>query len=126
MLNQTSFRLASSLQPSSYSGKVTQVINKKNNSWDPYYPSFTNETVVLTNEYGSVIETTKASCDGSGNITFTARWLWDDYTEAVIESRKLAWNPGTICFVTAWAWDLVTRAEYIALEARVTALENAS
>lgn len=124
MLNQTSFRLASSLQPSSLSGKVTQVINKKNNSGDPYYPSFSNETVVLTNEYGTVIETTKASCDGNGNITFTARGLNDDYTETSIESKKLARNPGTICFVTAWAWDLVTRAEYEALEARVSALEG--
>lgn len=123
MLNQTSFRLASTLSPTSMTGKVTMVINKKNNSGDPYYPSFTNETVVLTNEYWTVIETTKASCDGSWNITFTARWLSDDYTETSVPSKILSWNPWTICFVTAWAGDLVTRAEYTALEARVTALE---
>lgn len=125
MLNQTSFRLASTISPTSYSAKVTQVINKKDNNWDSYYPSFTDETVVLTNEYWSVIETTKASCDGAGNITFSARGLSDDDTETSITSRRLTWNPWTICFVTAWAWDLVTRAEYTALEARVTALENA-
>lgn len=123
MLNQTSFRLASTLTPTSMTGKVTMVINKKNNSGDPYYPSFTNETVVLTNEYWTVIETTKASCDGSWNITFTARWLSDDYTETSVPSKILSWNPWTICFITAWAGDLVTRAEYTALEARVTALE---
>lgn len=124
MLNQTSFRLASSLTPTSTTGKVTQVINKKNNNWDNYYPSFINETVVLTNEYGSVIETTKATCDGSWNITFTARGLSDDYTETSVASKILSWNPWTICFVTAWAWDLVTRAEYNALEDRVSALES--
>lgn len=99
------------------------VINKKNNDGESYYPSFVNETVVLTNEYWTVIETTKASCDGSWNITFTARWLSDDYTETSVPSKILSWNPWTICFVTAWAGDLVTRAEYTALEARVTALE---
>ena len=123
MLNQTSFRLASTLSPSSMTWKVTMVINKKNNNGESYYPSFVNETVVLTNEYWTVIETTKASCDGSWNITFTARWLSDDYTETSVSSKILSWNPWTICFVTAWAGDLVTRAEYTALEARVTALE---
>ena len=123
MLNQTSFRLASTLSPSSMTWKVTMVINKKNNDGESYYPSFVNETVVLTNEYWTVIETTKASCDGAWNITFTARWLSDDYTETSVPSKILSWNPWTICFVTAWAGDLVTRAEYTALEARVTALE---
>lgn len=124
MLNQTSFRLASSLTPTTYSGKVTQVINKKNNSGESYYPSFTNETVVLTNEYWSVIETTKASCDGAWNITFSARWLSDDSSETAVDSKRQTRNPGTICFVTAGAGDLVTRVEFNALVARVTALES--
>lgn len=124
MLNQTSFRLASTLNPTSYSGKVTQVINKKDSNWDSYYPSFVDETVVIANEAWSVMETTKASCDWAGNITFSARWLSDDESWTSIESKRLAWNPWAICFVTVWAWDIVTKAEFDALEARVQALEG--
>lgn len=123
MLNQTSFRLTTTLRPDDVTWKVTEVINKKDGSWHTFYPSFTNETVVLTNESWTMIETTKASCNGSWNITFLKRGLKDDDTEETYTNRKLQRNPWTLCFVTVWAADFVTRAEYEDLEARVSALE---
>lgn len=108
MLNQTSFRLKNTLLPTDSSAKVTEVINKKNEHGENYFPTFVHETVVITNEDRTVMETTKASCQ-DGVITFSKRGLSDDEKETVIEKRKLTWNPGALCFVTYGAGDAIDK-----------------
>ena len=88
MLNQTSFRLVSTLLPTDMQAKTTKVINKVNAKGESYYPTFTNETVVLTNEDRTVMETAKASCR-DGVLSFSKRGLSDDQSETTIEKRKL-------------------------------------
>lgn len=92
MLNQTSFRLKTTLLPSDNTGITTQVINKVNENGERFFPTFSQETLVLTNEDRTVMETTKASCI-NGQLTFHKRGLSDDQSETIIEKRKLQWNP---------------------------------
>lgn len=108
MLNQTSFRLVSTLLPTDMQAKTTKVINKVNAKGESYYPTFTNETVVLTNEDRTVMETAKASCR-DGVLSFSKRGLSDDQSETTIEKRKLTRNPGSICFVTYGAGDTIDK-----------------
>lgn len=112
MLNQTSFRLRSVLLPTDTTGETTQVINKVNEEGKRYYPTFSKETLVLTNDDRTVMETTKASCI-NGQLTFYKRGLSDDQSESVIEKRKLQWNPWTLCFVTAGSGDIIDKDDDI-------------
>ena len=112
MLNQTSFRLRSVLLPTDTIGETTQVINKVNEEGKRYYPTFSKETLVLTNDDRTVMETTKASCI-NGQLTFHKRGLSDDQSENVIEKRKLQWNPWTLCFVTAGSGDIIDKDDDI-------------
>lgn len=106
MRNQTSFRLTTTLLPTDTTAKTTQVINKVDSDGNKFYPSFTEETVVLTNDDRTIMETTKATCT-NWVLTFVKRGLSDDSSETQVANRKLTWNPWTICFITAWAWDWI-------------------
>ena len=106
MRNQTSFRLTTTLLPSDTTAKTTTVINKLDAGGNKFYPTFTEETVVLTNDDRTIMETTRAICT-DWNITFVKRWLSDDNSETEIANRKLTWNPWSIAFITAWASDLI-------------------
>ena len=103
MQNQWSFRTKSRLKAIDNSVKVSQVIGKKNSSWNPFYPSFTDETVVLVTEDKRTYETTKASADGNWNLTFSLRWLADDGSTTEVAKFKRAWMPWTLMFVTLWS-----------------------
>ena len=63
MRNQTSFRLTTTLLPSDMSAKTTQVINKVDSTGARFYPTFTEETIVITNDDRTVMETTRATCN---------------------------------------------------------------
>ena len=106
MKNQYSFRLTTTLLPTDTSAKTTQVINKTDSNGNKFYPNFTEETVVLTNDDRTIIETTRATCN-NWTLTFVKRWLSDDDSETQIANRKLTWNPWTLCFITAWASDYI-------------------
>ena len=106
MRNQTSFRLTTTLQPSDTTAKTTQVINKVDSDGNKFYPTFTEETVVLTNDDRTVMETTRASCS-NWVLTFVKRGLSDDASATEVDNRKLTWNPWTIAFITAWAADWI-------------------
>lgn len=106
MRNQTSFRLTTTLLPTDTTAKTTTVINKVDADGNQFYPTFTDETVVITNDDRTVMETTRASCTNWA-ITFSKRGLSDDATETTVDNRKLTWNPWSICFITLWAWDIV-------------------
>lgn len=103
MQNQWSFRTKSRLKAIDTTVKVSQVIGKKNSSWNPFYPSFTDETVVLVTEDKRTYETTKASADGNWNLTFSLRWLADDGSTTEVAKFKRAWMPWTLMFVTLWS-----------------------
>ena len=62
MRNQTSFRLTTTLLPTDMTAKTTQVINKVDSDGNKFYPTFSEETVVLTNDDRTIMETTRASC----------------------------------------------------------------
>ena len=111
MKNQYSFRLATTVLPtdigSQHTAKTTQVINKVDSDGNKFYPTFNEEeTVVITNDDRTVMETVKATCN-NWTLTFSKRWLSDDASETSIDNRKLTWNPWSLCFVTAWAWDYI-------------------
>ena len=108
MKNQYSFRLTTTLLPSDTSAKTTQVINKVDSDGNKFYPNFTEETVVITNDDRTIMETTRATCT-DWVLTFVKRGLSDDSSATQIANRKLTWNPGSICFVTAWASDWIDR-----------------
>ena len=108
MRNQTSFRLTTTLLPTDTTAKTTQVINKVDSDGNKFYPTFTSETVVLTNDDRTIIETTIASCT-DWVLTFTKRGLSDDASETEIPNRKLTWNPWTLCFITAGAGDWIDK-----------------
>jgi hypothetical protein len=72
MKNQYSFRLTTTLLPTDTTAKVTQVINKVDAQGNKFYPTFTEETVVITNDDRTIMETTRAVCT-NGSITFTKR-----------------------------------------------------
>lgn len=110
MKNQYSFRLTTTLLPSDTSAKTTQVINKVDSDGNKFYPNFTEETVVITNDDRTIMETTRATCT-DWVLTLVKRGLSDDSSETEISNRKLTWNPGSICFVTAWAGDWIDRDE---------------
>ena len=55
MRNQTSFRLTTTLLPTDTTAKTTTVINKVDSNGDKFYPTFTEETVVLTNDDRTVL-----------------------------------------------------------------------
>lgn len=117
MRNQTSFRLTTTLLPSDTTAKTTTVINKLDAGGNKFYPTFTEETVVLTNDDRTIMETTKATCT-NGVLTFVKRWLSDDldpstWNEYEIENRKLTWNPWSIAFITAWASDILDKDDDI-------------
>ena len=106
MKNQYSFRLTTTLLPTDTTAKTTDVINKVDANWDKFKPTFTEETVVITNDDRTIIETTRATCT-NWVLSFTKRGLSDDNTETSIANRKLTWNPWSLCFVTAGAWDRI-------------------
>lgn len=112
MRNQTSFRLTSTLLPTDTTATTTTVINKVDSNGDKFYPTFTEETVVLTNDDRTVMETTRAICT-DGAITFTKRGLSDDAGETQVPNRKLTRNPWTLAFITAWAWDWIDKDDSI-------------
>lgn len=112
MRNQTSFRLTTTLLPSDTTAKTTQVINKLDSTWAKFYPTFTEETVVLTNDDRTVMETTRATCT-NWVLTFVKRGLSDDSSATPVENRKLTWNPWTLCFITAWASDWIDKDDDI-------------
>lgn len=112
MRNQTSFRLTTTLLPSDTTAKTTQVINKLDSTWAKFYPTFTEETVVLTNDDRTVMETTRATCT-DWVLTFVKRWLSDDSSATPVDNRKLTWNPWTLCFITAWASDWIDKDDDI-------------
>ena len=117
MRNQTSFRLTTTLLPSDTTAKTTTVINKLDAGGNKFYPTFTEETVVLTNDDRTIMETTKATCT-NGVLTFIKRGLSDDldpatWNEYEIANRKLTWNPWSIAFITAWASDILDKDDDI-------------
>ena len=99
MRNQTSFRLTTTLLPTDTTAKTTTVINKVDSNGDKFYPTFTEETVVITNDDRTVMETTRATCT-DWVLTFTARGLSDDASATPVTNRKLTWNPWSLCFIT--------------------------
>jgi len=108
MRNQTSFRLTTTLLPTDSTAKATDVINKVDSCGCKFKPTFTEETVVLTNDDRTVMETTRAySCNWT--LCFVKRGLSDDVTATEIANRKLTWNPWTLAFVTAWASDWIDK-----------------
>jgi len=112
MRNQTSFRLTTTLLPSDTTAKTTQVINKVDSNGNKFYPTFTEETVVLTNDDRTVMETARATCD-EWVLTFTVRWLPDDWWLEPVPNRKLTWNPWTLIFITAGASDWIDKDDDI-------------
>ena len=112
MRNQTSFRLTTTLLPNDTTANTTTVINKLDSSGNKFYPTFTEETVVLTNDDRTIMETTRAVCT-DWVLTFVKRGLSDDNSETPVENRKLTWNPWSLCFITAWAWDWIDKDDDI-------------
>lgn len=112
MRNQTSFRLTTTLLPNDTTANTTTVINKLDSSGNKFYPTFTEETVVLTNDDRTIMETTRATCT-NWVLTFVKRGLSDDVSATPIDNRKLTWNPWTLCFITAWAWDWIDKDDDI-------------
>ena len=112
MRNQTSFRLTTTLLPTDTTAKTTQVINKLDSSGNKFYPSFTEETVVITNDDRTIMETTRATCN-NWVLTFVKRGLSDDSSETQVDNRKLTWNPWSLCFITAWAGDWIDKDDDI-------------
>lgn len=108
MKNQYSFRLTTTLLPTDTTAKVTQVINKVDAQGNKFYPTFTEETVVITNDDRTIMETTRAVCT-DGAITFTKRWLPDDGSLEPIDNRKLTRNPWSLLFITVWASDIIDK-----------------
>lgn len=108
MKNQYSFRLTTTLLPTDTTAKVTQVINKVDSEGNKFYPTFTEETVVITNDDRTIMETTRAVCT-NGAITFTKRWLPDDGSLEPVENRKLTRNPWSLLFITLWASDIIDK-----------------
>lgn len=126
MRNQWSFRTKSRLKAIDNSVKISQVIGKKNSSGNPFYPSFTNTTVVLVSEDKRVYETTKATADGNGNLTFLKRWLSDDGTDTEVASFKKAWMPWTLAFVTIASEDYDKKADISSVPTKTSDLTNDS
>ncbi len=112
MRNQTSFRLTTTLLPTDMTAKTTTVINKVDSNGEKFYPSFTEETVVLTNDDRTVMETTRAICT-DWVLTFIKRWLSDDNSETQVANRKLTWNPWSLAFITAGAGDWIDKDDNI-------------
>lgn len=112
MRNQTSFRLTTTLLPTDTTAKTTTVINKVDASGNKFYPTFTEETVVLTNDDRTVMETTRATCN-NWVLTFIKRGLSDDVSGTQVDNRKLTWNPWSLCFITAWASDWIDKDDDI-------------
>ena len=112
MRNQTSFRLTTTLLPTDTTAKTTTVINKLDSNGEKFYPSFTEETVVLTNDDRTIMETTRAICT-DWVLTFIKRWLSDDASETQVANRKLTWNPWSLCFITAGAGDWIDKDDNI-------------
>ena len=112
MRNQTSFRLTTTLLPNDTTANTTTVINKLDSSGNKFYPTFTEETVVLTNDDRTIMETTRATCN-NWVLTFVKRWLSDDASATPVENRKLTWNPWTLAFITAWAGDWIDKDDDI-------------
>lgn len=112
MRNQTSFRLTTTLLPTDMTAKTTTVINKVDSNGDKFYPTFTEETVVITNDDRTVMETTRAICT-DWVLTFVKRGLSDDASETQVANRKLTWNPWSLCFITAGAGDWIDKDDNI-------------
>ena len=112
MKNQYSFRLTTTLLPTDTTAKTTTVINKLDSDGNKFYPTFTEETVVITNDDRTLIETTRATCN-NWVLTFVKRGLSDDNTATQITNRKQTWNPGSLCFVTAGASDRIDKDDDI-------------
>lgn len=119
MKNQYSFRLTTTLLPTDTTAKTTTVINKLDSDGNKFYPTFTEETVVITNDDRTIIETTRATCN-NWVLTFVKRGLSDDDTATPINNRKLTWNPGSLCFVTAGASDRIDKDDDIVWQGKQT------
>lgn len=112
MRNQTSFRLTTTLLPTDMTAKTTQVINKVDENGDKFYPTFTEETIVLTNDDRTVMETARATAS-DWVLTFTKRGLSDDVSETQVANRKLTRNPWSLVFITAWAADYIDKDDSV-------------
>lgn len=124
MRNQWSFRTKSRLKVIDNSVKVSQVIGKKDSNWQPFYPSFTNTTVVLVSEDKRTYETTKATADWLGNITFLKRWLADDWTDTEVAKFKKAWMPWTLMYVTIASEDIENKQDTLTAWCNITIYWN--
>lgn len=112
MRNQTSFRLTTTLLPWDMEADTTTVINKLDENWEKFKPTFSEETVVLTNDDRTIMETTRAYCD-NWHLTFVKRGLSDDASAHTWDNRKLTWNPWSLAFVTAGAGDWIDKDDDI-------------
>lgn len=126
MRNQWSFRTKSRLKVVDNAVKISQVIGKKDSNWDPFYPTFTNTTVVLVSEDKRVYETTKATADWLGNLTFLKRWLADDWTDVEVTKFKKAWMPWTLMYVTFASEDYDKKADISSVPTKTSDLTNDS
>lgn len=124
MRNQWSWRTKSRLKAIDNTVKISQVIGKKDNFWQPFYPSFTNTTVVLVSEDKKTFETTKATADWLWNITFLKRWLADDWTDTEVSAFKRAWMPWTLMYVTFGSEDYENKADVSIVPTKTSDLLN--
>lgn len=124
MRNQWSWRTKSRLKAIDNTVKISQVIGKKDNFWQPFYPSFTNTTVVLVSEDKKTFETTKATADWLWNITFLKRWLADDWTDTEVSAFKRAWMPWTLMYVTFGSEDYENKADVSSVPTKTSDLLN--
>ena len=126
MRNQRSWRTKSRLKAIDNSVKISQVIGKKDSSWQPFYPSFTNTTVVLVSEDKRTYETTKATADWAGNLTFLKRWLADDWTDVEVAKFKRAWMPWTLMYITIASEDYDNKPDFDDIPTKTSDLTNDS
>lgn len=124
MRNQWSWRTKSRLKAIDNTVKISQVIGKKDDFWQPFYPSFTNTTVVLVSEDKKTFETTKATADWLWNITFLKRWLADDWTDTEVSAFKRAWMPWTLMYVTFGSEDYENKADISSVPTKTSDLLN--
>lgn len=126
MRNQRSWRTKSRLKAIDNSVKISQVIGKKDSNWQPFYPSFTNTTVVLVSEDKRTYETTKATADWAGNLTFLKRWLADDWTDVEVAKFKRAWMPWTLMYITFASEDYDNKPDFSDIPTKTSDLTNDS
>jgi hypothetical protein len=70
------------------------VLNKVDEEGNNFYPYFENPTtVILQTTDGKIFETTKATADGNGMLTFNVRGLKDDESGEEVPSFRRQRNP---------------------------------